>query len=85
MNLRLYLATRKYKYLKAPGYIFIFLLIFVFFKNSAHADGSVNFIALGEDIPNAKFIWIGVSPFGVWNGGVNMINTRMKKQPRLYT
>jgi outer membrane protein assembly factor BamA len=44
MNFGLYLATRKYNYLKAARYRFLFFFIFIFFKVSAQFDTSVKYI-----------------------------------------
>ena len=41
--------------------------------------GLEDFIDVGEAIPNARFVWVGGRPFGIFTEGINRINERIEK------
>ncbi len=43
--------------------------------------GVEDFVDIGEAIPNAKFVWVGGRPFGIFTEGINRINEKIVKAP----
>jgi len=41
--------------------------------------GVEDFIDVGEAVPNARFVWVGGRPFGIFTEGINRINNRIEK------
>ncbi|MDQ6755497.1 MAG: glycosyltransferase family 4 protein [Bacteroidota bacterium] len=41
--------------------------------------GVEDFLDIAEAIPEAKFVWAGGRPFGIFTEGINRINSRIKK------